>query len=59
MKSEFVCPENQTVLIVNNRGDDLKTISVLTPWEGRGRWEYVVCLEGEELERFKEAVAKL
>lgn len=59
MKSEFLCPENQTVLIVNNHDDDLKAISVLTPREGLTRCEYVVCLEGEELERFKAAVAKL
>lgn len=59
MKDKFYCPENpNTKLIVNGEHEDFKMISIITP-HGRGWMENIVCLQGEELDRFKKAVAQL
>jgi len=59
MKEKFNCPENKGTQLIVDGEDDVKLISIMTPWENKFRQEWIVCLEGDELERFKKAVAAL
>tara|TARA_R110002033_G_scaffold25265_4_gene58641 strand:+ start:3868 stop:4047 length:180 start_codon:yes stop_codon:yes gene_type:complete len=59
MKAYFNCPENDGTQLIVDGEDDTKLISIMTPWKDKFRQEWIVCLEGEELARFKKAVAEL
>jgi len=60
MKERFNCPENKgTQLVIDNEDDEFKLISIMTPWENNLRQEWVVCLSGDDLQRFKDTVAAL
>ena len=59
MKAKFNCPENIGTQLIIDGEDDTKLISIMTPWKDKFRQEWIVCLEGAELDRFKDAVARL
>jgi len=59
MKDKFKCPENKGYMLVVDGEDETKLISIFTPWKDKFRQEHIICLEGDELQRFKEAVARL
>lgn len=59
MKESFKCPENKGYTLAVDNDDEATLISILTPWKDKFRQEYIVCLDGDELQRFKEAVARL
>lgn len=51
------CGENDgQTLVVNS---EYNCVSTMLPWEGCTRDEYVVAIPREELDAFKEAVAKM
>lgn len=59
MTDTFECPENKGTTLKVQKDDDQAMISILTPWEGRFRDEFIVCLNQDELARFKAVVADL
>jgi hypothetical protein len=59
MKTYFNCPENDGTQLIVDGEDTPALISIMTPWEGKFRKEWIVGLEGDELERFKKAIAEL
>ena len=59
MVDTFDCPENPNTQLRVDSDDENKIISILTPRKNGFRAEWLVCLEGEELARFKKVVAAL
>lgn len=59
MTDTFECPENKGTTLKVQKDDNQAMISILTPWVGRFRDEFIVCLSADELERFKAVVSEL
>ena len=56
---KFDCPENKGTSLKIDSDDEIVLVSILTPWKNRLQEEHIVCLDKEELQRFKQAVANL
>lgn len=58
MKDLYIkCEENEgQALVVNS---EYNCVSIMLPWDGCTRVEYVVAIPDGDLEAFKEAVAKM
>lgn len=58
MKNTYIkCEENEgQVLVVDTH---INCVSIMLPWEGLLRTEYVVAVSNEDLKAFKDAVSKM